>query len=81
MALDVPAGKTVAYDVMIYGSGEKPDAARLYAREVNYAWNRTVQGDACSYRGLPQRGRTLRIVFRDVPTGTVLKAIQATAPK
>lgn len=81
VALDVPAGKTVAYDVMIYGSGEKPDAARLYAREVNYAWNRTVQGDACSYRGLPQRGRTLRIVFRDVPTGTVLKAIQATAPK
>lgn len=68
---DVPIGEievvgsgTGAYDVMVWGANEKPESARLYAREGDFRWSSLCRGDGGSlfYRYLPQRARYVRFV-------------------
>lgn len=54
-----------SFDLLVYGSGEKPEAARLYAREGDLRWTRTCRPEANGslvYRGLPQKARFIRLV-------------------
>lgn len=57
-----------AFEVRVYGTGDKPEAARLWARELDGPWsarNRIdlVEGSASvAYRGRAQRFRFIRLV-------------------
>ncbi len=67
-----------AFDIMVYGSGEKPESARLYAREGDLAWSRLCRSESdgwIAYRSLPQKARFIRIVSKRPAEGVKLAEV------
>lgn len=69
-ALAAEAGASGGFDLLAYRAGEKPEVARLFAREGDLAWSIATRGqpDAngarrLKYHGMPMRARFVRIVF------------------
>jgi hypothetical protein len=58
------------FDIVLYGTGQRPAEASLFARELNWDWSSVVRRDASkgagafsvAYRGYPERVRYVRII-------------------
>jgi len=87
VVIDLPTDTTRAqiwpqFEVFAYGTGQKPNEARLYAKEINgpaaLLWRRIVSQDApglisLAYRGAPERARYVRIL---APGGPAAGAVR-----
>ena len=71
------------YDVLVYGSSEKIDIARSYAKERNLVWSLGVRGEsgALAYRGMPQKARFIRIVSKSPARGIDLGEVSVRIAK
>lgn len=73
-----------AYDVQVYASGEKPETARLYAREGDLRWSKKcVAGPdgTIKYHNLPQRARYVRIVSKAPTAGVKITSVEVRTAK
>lgn len=73
------------YDLMVYRQGEKPEIARLFAREGDIGWSLLTRGHDSApgtkvlrYYGLPQRARFIRLVPRLGASGFKLVDVTCT---
>jgi hypothetical protein len=68
-----------AFDVLLYGTGQTPRDALVFARERDWAYSRKNRSDGAessatvSYRGLPVQARYIRIVNRSGGAGEIGK--------
>lgn len=78
------AGGTGGFDLLAYRPGEKPETARLFAREGDAAWSAKVRGvtsngtTTLKYYGMAMKARYLRIVRRPGSTGLKLTDVFVT---
>lgn len=69
------------FDVMVYGTGETPDQARLWTKEKDWPWTVRNRRDGAApgyiaYRGAASRARFVRLVPRDADGQAVLRGIR-----
>lgn len=67
-----------AFDLLGYSTGQRPEDAQPWARELDFDYTRFVRGggDTVVYRGPAVRVRFLRLVFRSAPPRVEVREIQ-----